>query len=263
MPAGLVGLVRASFWGALFLWTATACAQPLCPAAQVDERVRVAYVIDGDTLILRDGRKLRLIGVNTPELGHDGKQADPLAEDARRFLQRLVRESGGQIDIRLGSESRDRHGRLLAHAYQTDGDCIEARLIEAGLAARVAIPPNVENQDCLARVEDTARAQARGIWNLPAYRAPVETRRLGNDASGFMLIQGRVEHVGGSRHTQWINLEGGVSLKIDHDLMPWFKDMNLKQLKGHRIEARGWLTRPYGKNPRMRLTHPSMIRILD
>ena len=91
----------------------------------------------------------------------------------------------------------------------------------------------------------------------------MDARHLPENVSGYILLQGRVEKVGGSRHAQWINLEGGVALKIDHDLLPYFRDINLQSLQGKRIEARGWLTRPGGKSPRIRLTHPSMLRVLN
>ncbi|MEW6765631.1 MAG: thermonuclease family protein [Pseudomonadota bacterium] len=259
---GLAGLLRASLAGALLLCGLPAQAAD-CPADRIDEQVRVASVADGDTLRLADGRKVRLIGVNTPERAHDDRPADPLAEEAHDLLQRLVHDARGRVGLRMGTEPHDRYGRLLAHVFLPDGESVEARLLSEGLASRVAIPPNLWGQDCLSRAEDEARKARRGVWALPAYRQPADTRALPADAQGYMLLQGRVERVGGSRHAQWINLEGGVALRVDHDLLPWFKGVDLKDLKGKRIEARGWLTRPGGKEPRIRLTHPSMLRILD
>jgi len=260
---GLTGLLRASLAGALLLCALPALAGPLCPADRVDEQVRVASMPDGDTLRLSDGRRVRIIGINTPEKAHDGRHAEPLAAEAHALLKRLIKEADGRVGLRLGEEPRDRYGRLLAHVYLPEGDSVEARMLDAGLATRVAIPPNIWDQECLARIEDAARRDRRGLWALPQYEKPVDTRRLPAKAQGYMLLQGRVERVGGSRHAQWINLEGGVALRVDHDLLPFFKDVDLKRLKGKRIEARGWLTRPGGKEPRIRLTHPSMLRILD
>ncbi|MEO1751978.1 thermonuclease family protein [Thiofaba sp. EF100] len=260
---GLTGLLRASLAGALLLCAIPSLAAPLCPADHIDEQVRVASMPDGDTLRLSDGRRVRLIGINTPEVAHDGRPAEPLAEEAHALLQRLVREADGRLGLRLGEEPRDHYGRLLAHVYLPDGESIEARLLAEGLATRVAIPPNLWDQACLARVENTARAAGRGLWALPPYRTPIDSRRLPADAQGYMLLQGRVERVGGSRHAQWINLEGGVALRVDHDLLPWFEGLDIQRLQGKRVEVRGWLTRPGDKEPRIRLTHPSMLRILD
>lgn len=262
MP-GASGLQRAPLAGALLLWATLAQAEPLCPADRIDEQVRVESVTDGDTLRLSDGRKVRLIGINTPELAHDGHPAEPQAEEARLLLRRLVDESGHRIRLRLGDEPHDRYGRLLAHAFQGDGDSIEALILREGLATRVAIPPNLSGQACLSRAEDEARQAGRGLWALPDYRNPENAANLPDDAQGYRLLRGRVERVGGSRHAQWINLEGGLALKIENDQLPLFRELNLDNLVGHHIEARGWLTRPGGRDPRIRLTHPSMIRIID
>jgi endonuclease YncB( thermonuclease family) len=102
---GLTGLLRASLAGALLLCAIPSLAAPLCPADHIDEQVRVASMPDGDTLRLSDGRRVRLIGINTPEVAHDGRPAEPLAEEAHALLQRLVREADGRLGLRLGEGS--------------------------------------------------------------------------------------------------------------------------------------------------------------
>ena len=254
--------LRASIMGALLLCSLPAFALN-CPSDRIDEQVRVVSVSDGDTLRLSDDRRVRIIGINTPELSYQGRPAEPLAQDASALLQKLIRSSDHRVGLRLGDEPKDRHDRVLAHVFLANGDSVEAKILSAGLATRVAILPNVWGQDCFAQAEHEARRAERGLWALPAYRAPIEARNLPDNVTGYLLLQGRVERVGGSRHAQWINLEGGVALKIDHDLLPYFADLDLKRLQGKSVEARGWLTRPGGKSPRIRLTHPSMLRALD
>ena len=253
---------RASILGALLLFALPALALN-CPADRIDEQVQVSGISDGDTLRLADGRRVRIIGINTPELAHDGRPADPLASEAQALLQKLVKSSDQRVGLRLDTESRDRHGRLLAHVFLADGQSVEAQMLEAGLASRVAIAPNLWGQDCFTRAENEARQAGRGIWSLPAYQNPVDARQLPAGAGGFILLQGIVERVGGSRHAQWINLAGGVALKIEHDNLPYFQGMKLDKLQGKRIEARGWLTNPGGNSPRINLSHPSMLRVLD
>ena len=254
--------LRASFMGALLLFSFPVFALN-CPADHIDEQVRVVSVSDGDTLRLSDDRRVRIVGINTPELAHNGRPAEALAEEAYAELQKLVRASHNHVGLRLGDEGHDHYGRVLAHVFLDNGQSVEAQMLSLGLATRVAIPPNVWGQDCFAQAENAARMAGRGLWSLPAYRTPLDARHLPENVSGYILLQGRVEKVGGSRHAQWINLEGGVALKIDHDLLPYFRDINLQSLQGKRIEARGWLTRPGGKSPRIRLTHPSMLRVLN
>ncbi|MFH7572534.1 thermonuclease family protein, partial [Pseudomonas syringae group genomosp. 7] len=71
------------------------------PVAQVQR------VVDGDTLKLADGRSLRMIGLNTPETGKKGQSAEPIAEAAKRRLQALIDESGGQVSLRVVQQSKD------------------------------------------------------------------------------------------------------------------------------------------------------------
>ena len=85
-----------------------------CPSPGPLPLVSVAKVVDGDTLRLVDGRSVRLIGINTPELGRDGRKAEPFAVAAQRRLRALVEASNGRVGLVPGRESKDRYGRTLA-----------------------------------------------------------------------------------------------------------------------------------------------------
>jgi endonuclease YncB( thermonuclease family) len=67
-----------------------------CRADRIDETVSVSQVVDGDTLRLKDGRLIRFIGINTPELARKEKPAEPLAKKARKVLQSLLEKSVSQ-----------------------------------------------------------------------------------------------------------------------------------------------------------------------
>ncbi|MGD8594116.1 MAG: thermonuclease family protein, partial [Gammaproteobacteria bacterium] len=58
-----------------------------CLAPIIDETVGVQSVVDGDTIRLRNKKLVRLLGINTPEIGYDGADSQPLAQAAREFLQ--------------------------------------------------------------------------------------------------------------------------------------------------------------------------------
>jgi endonuclease YncB( thermonuclease family) len=84
-------LKKASLVGAFFVFVLPlAPAQAFCPAPGKLPSVKVRHVVDGDTLRLEDGRSVRLIGLNAPELGRKGRAAEPFAEAARRRLRELV-----------------------------------------------------------------------------------------------------------------------------------------------------------------------------
>ena len=64
-------------------------AAPPCAPDRIDARVSVTHVVDGDTVKLADGRTLRFIGVDTPEIGHEGRPSQPFAAEARTERDKL------------------------------------------------------------------------------------------------------------------------------------------------------------------------------
>ena len=99
---------KASLAGAFFvsaIWLSGA--QAFCPAPDGLASVAVQRVVDGDTLRLSDGRSVRMIGLNTPELGKKGRADEPFAVTARKRLEALVAASDGQLALLPGKESKD------------------------------------------------------------------------------------------------------------------------------------------------------------
>ena len=80
-----------------------------CATEYYDESVQIHKVHDGDTLKLTDGRKIRIIAINTPELARDDQTAEPYADKATQSLKQLL--SGRHIKLRYGTEKHDRYGR--------------------------------------------------------------------------------------------------------------------------------------------------------
>ncbi|HEY9148940.1 MAG TPA: thermonuclease family protein, partial [Gammaproteobacteria bacterium] len=126
-----------------------------CTLDRGGESVAVDYVYDGDTLRLEDGRKVRFIGINTPEIKRDGSPSEPFSRAARK---RVVALTGGDaMVLRLDQERHDRYGRLLAHPYLADGRSLSKLLLQEGLAAAVVVPPNLWHSDCYLQQEQAAR----------------------------------------------------------------------------------------------------------
>ncbi|WJW75694.1 thermonuclease family protein [Thiohalobacter sp. IOR34] len=232
-----------------------------CPTQRIDQRAPVRYVIDGDTLILGDGRHLRLIGINTPELGRDGAADEAGARAARDRLRRLISSNGRRIGLRLGHEARDRHGRLLAHAFLADGRNLTARLLAEGAGFHISIPPNLWQHDCYASLARSAREAGRGVWGEPAWR-PIPSRDLTAATRGYRRLRGRVSRIGDSHSARWINLEGGLALRIPRDALEHFRGIRFETLPGRTIEVQGWVY-PRRGQPRMTLHHPDALRILS
>src|SRR5882724_4424913 len=140
-------------------------ATPLCPAAPDTPSMDVRRVIDGDTLVVADGRHVRLIGIDAMELGHDGAKDQPYAAAARDRLKDLIEQHGGSIRLQTGHEAYDQHGRTLAYVSTADGEDLGKDLLQTGLAVVIAVPPDVARLDCYADAEARARAAHLAIWS--------------------------------------------------------------------------------------------------
>lgn len=272
---------KASQWGAFFitafvfaLFTGPSQAQN-CLAQRIDEQAVVTRVVDGDTLGLEDGRRLRLIGVNTPELGREGRADEPMAVEARDALQALL-GSNSRVGLQYDLERKDRHGRSLARVFLADGRSIGSLLLARGLAASIVVPPNTDHATCYLSVENLARKAGLGVW-AKLYR-PVAVKDLSSEVQGFRLIQGRIMRVGESRHSIWLNFtrlpqEGyqdeqslSVALRISRKDLPYFRAWSPQELLGKEIEARGWIyfsKRQDKQQTVMQLRHPAMLSILS
>lgn len=228
---------KASLVGAFFvpaIWFTGA--QAFCPAPSGLSPVVVQRVVDGDTLRLVDGRSVRMIGLNTPELGRQGRSDEPFAVAARKQLEALVAASDGRLGLLQGKEGKDRYGRTLAHLYGGNGANLEAQMLAQGLGFHVAIAPNVELAVCQQAAERSARDAGNGIWR----HSPVQKAEQIN-ASGFAVLSGRVSSVKRNRGGVWIELQDSVVLRIAPNLLGPFGKTALDQLKGKQIEARGWV----------------------
>ncbi|MDO9371209.1 MAG: thermonuclease family protein [Gammaproteobacteria bacterium] len=230
-----------------------------CPADRTDERIRVDFVYDGDTIRLDDGRSVRLIGLDTPEIGHDGAPTQPFAEQARTALEKLLIDHP-YVRLRYDAERQDRYRRTLAHVYLDDGRSVAALLIEQGLATTLVVPPDLWNIDCYRAAEQRAQTGRRGIWTLPAYQ-PVTSTALATGAQGFHLVRGRVTRVGGSRKSVRLTLEGGVSLRIERDDLHYFSTPP-EQLHGRTVIVRGWPHPGAEGAPVIRIRHPAALEVV-
>lgn len=235
-------------------------AAPACAADRIDDRARVSRVQDGDTLLFTDGRRLRLIGINTPELGKDSHGPEPGALAARDRLRQLLFSSGQQVQLRFDQERHDRYGRLLAHAFLADGRNLTELLLAEGAGAQLVVPPNTWQVACYRAAADAARSARRGVWVLPSHQAqPVE--KLGLRSAGFHVVSGHVSHVSQSVSAVWINLTGNFALRIERADLTQFQGFDLEGLAGNDIEAQGWIYARSGQL-RMPLRHPAALRIV-
>ena len=230
-------LKKASLVGAFFVFGVySGVALAFCPAPDNLPSVKVQRVVDGDTLRLVDGRAVRLIGLNTPEMGRQGRSAEPLAEAARKRLQALVAASDERVVLQLGKQAKDHYGRTLAHAYDNRGRNLEAQLLAEGLGYLVAVAPNLALVQCQQAAERVARKARVGLWQ----RSPVQAPKQLN-SGGFALLQGRVQHVERNGGGLWLELGDSLVLHIAPLALGNFDLRAVQRLEGHTVEARGWV----------------------
>ncbi len=230
-----------------------------CVSTYFDEKVYLDYVIDGDTVVLRDGRHIRLIGINTPEISHqDDKASDAGAELAREFLIKLL-DKDHQIQLLYGKERLDKHGRTLAHIYLKNGLNVQAEILKQGLAIPLRIGPNLSLVECYSSSALEAKNNNSGLWTLARYKTH-STLSLSGAERGFYIISGKVKHVSESRSSLWINLENNVALRIHRDDLNYFSKNDLLSLTGKTVEASGWLYQSK-KQHRMRIRHELDLKL--
>ncbi len=139
------------------------------------EDILVKRVVDGDTIQLERGERLRLIGIDTPEM-HDSSK---LYRDSRKtnqdvetiknlgrksfaFTKRLI--EGKSVRLEFDVEKHDKYGRLLAYVYLKDGTFVNAEIVKFGFASLMTIPPNVKYADLFKALFKEARENNRGLW---------------------------------------------------------------------------------------------------
>jgi micrococcal nuclease len=135
----------------------------LLSPAFVPARETVRIVCDGDTVILESGERVRYLGIDTPEMGAEGRPAEFMAKEAKAFNARLVK--GEQVRLEWDREKRDRYGRMLAGVYLSDGRLINELLVQHGLALVVTRRPNVLHRERLILAQREAMTRGQGIWS--------------------------------------------------------------------------------------------------
>lgn len=137
--------------------------------------ITVQRVIDGDTIQLESGERVRLIGIDTPEMHESNK----LRRDSQRSgedisaIQKLGRRSyeftkglveGKRVSLEFDVEKYDKYNRLLAYVYLKDGTFVNAEIVKQGYASLMTIPPNVKYADLFQKLYHEAREARRGLW---------------------------------------------------------------------------------------------------
>ncbi len=230
---------------------------PACPGVDYDETSQVKYVVDGDTLHLKDGRKIRLIGINAPEVTHGNKTAEPFAAEASAMLKQIFRNRSS-LSLVYGEEKHDRYDRLLAHVFTANGKNVQSVLLKQGYARAIAFPPNTRFANCYLQQERAARCDKKGLWKKAK---ALTAKKLNNSHIGFQLVEGKLKSIKINKKGIWLNLDDKLTVGIRPDNQPLFDINTLYKMLNQKIVVRGWLN----KNKKyssyyIRARHPSSIQ---
>ena len=129
--------------------------------------LKVKRVIDGDTIELEGGLRVRYIGINTPELHSKNKELSCYGKEAKDKNKELV--EGKNIRLEKDISEIDKYGRLLRYVYVLNKDSeelfINKYLVEQGYAYVSTFPPDVKYSELLKEMQNKAQEENKGLWS--------------------------------------------------------------------------------------------------
>ena len=220
-----------------------------------EEGAFVQRVLSGDSLVLKDGRTVRLAGIKVPA---------KTQEAARRFLETKVENK----PVLLEKTTEDRYGRLAAAVFTTDGvhnTDLQETLLSEGLAFLYPPTGDEPNLDFLLKKESQARQENRGLWTDPAY-ADIMAEEASKALGHFAFVRGKILAASRVKNKVYLNFGSdwhtSFTLEIAaHDLRAFKKaGIDPLELAGKTVRVRGGVqSRP---GPVIFLTNPAPLEIL-
>lgn len=232
-----------------------------CPDNSASQPVSVASVTDGDTVVLSDRRRVRVIGMNALETSETAPIDRLQAIAATRALEEFL--AAGPVRIVPGVDTHDRYGRLLAHLRLADGRDATHELVSRGLAIAVAIGKNTRCSSSVFALERLARQAGSGVWAKPG-RWLIDRQALTGRERGFHVIRAHVVRITGRGRKRQIQLDNGLQVRLGKD-WPTSNSLlypSLDTLQSKLVEVRGWLGGASG-GIRLTLHHPANLQLAD
>ncbi len=215
---------------------------------------RVKKVYDGDTIILENGQRVRLLGINTPEIESRYRASEPGGKAAKDWLKTQLQKNQ-KVYLEYDLEKRDKYRRLLAHVFLTDGTHINLELIKNGLAFISIIPPNLRHADQFFQAQNKAEHNKLGIWKLPRYQTHVLSE-ITSDNRGWRRYIGTPQTIKPAHKFTYLVFNKQTNIRIANDHLQYFPD--LTDYLGKTVEIRGWVSRS-GEKFSMHIRHPSAL----
>ncbi|WP_026603877.1 thermonuclease family protein [Methylomonas sp. 11b] len=215
---------------------------------------RVEKVFDGDTILLSDGRKVRFLGINTPEVAGRNKSAEAGGEQAKAWLKQKLEQR--KVFLQGDVEKQDKYQRTLAYVFTEDKEHINLELVKRGLATVNIYPPNFKYLDTLLAAQRSAEQARLGIWGEQAY-APLAAELLDeNNYQGWKRVTGRIRGVKKTAKHSYLQFSDTVSISVEPISAGLFPP--LETYVGKDVEVRGWVRRSKQRFA-LQVRHPADI----
>jgi micrococcal nuclease len=216
---------------------------------------KIKKIYDGDTVELEDGRKIRLLAINTPEVQHKDKMGEAGGDEAKVWLINKLQHA--KVRLVFDVERTDKYGRTLAHLFTDKKEHINLSLVKEGLAAVSIYPPNLLYVNELVAAGNKAEQDRLGIWRRPEYAAMPVGNLTSAGHPGWSRLVGKVTAIRNTTKSIYLVFSGRFEARIERRWQSIFPDVN--DYLGKTLEVRGWLSKSRNHFSLL-IRHPSAIK---
>jgi len=228
----------------------------------------VQNIVDGDTIELANGRRVRYIGIDTPETMRRTEASwqydpEPFSAKAKDLNRDLVFRRMVRLEFDVNKE--DKYGRWLAYVY-TDNDVMaNLELVRKGLATIYTFPPNVKYMDAFLEAQEEARRNKSGMWGALRVISPAEAK---DNIGKFQLVKGRVSSISATRRMIFLHF----GQDRENTLTAVIFTGNLMLFRGKGIDPTSYYSDKnvelfgkikYRNGPQIIIDNPSQIKVLE
>ncbi len=150
-------------WRQAFIYIVVCCCYLIAGQEVLAEAwYLVRWVDDGDSIVLQDGRHVRYIGINAPEIQHADQNAEHFGNEAKSINKKLVFQKN--VRLEYDREKRDRFGRTLAYVYLRNGLFVNIEMIAQGAAYFLFLRPKTKHMSLFVKNQHEAMLAGKGLW---------------------------------------------------------------------------------------------------
>ncbi len=232
------------------------------------QNVSVKEVVDGDTVVLSNGKSARYIGIDTPET-HKKTRAgwvdvhEPYGHEAARFNEELVLGKAARLEFDIQRE--DKYKRLLVYCFVKAGDkevLAQVEILRQGLAYLYTFPPNVKYVDTLVAALKEAKENRRGIWSQDL---TIASEDAGQYTGQRKIVVGTIQKTRSSKNLVRMTMDGLVLIIFKNDLEAMFLKKGIDPsefYKGKKVRVFG-LIKEYKGKPEIIVSNPWQIEVVS